>query len=301
MNFTKQTSRPSFLKSKKATLLLLVLGILTLAVSLYNLLQEGDGKYAKGILVIGHAGSGFFSPINPYNPLPANSMASIVQAMEEDGADGVEVDVHVSQDGVPILYHDTSLETMSEGTGMIEQLPAAEVVGLKYKGGILYDLFHDERLVTLEAVLQRFQTYPELPYLHIDVRNHDATRNTFYAQSVLQLLRQYKYPQEKIAFIYPNADILHAIREQEPQAILFLDAGDDFEVTVQEALNQKLDGVTANGKKVNKEQVQRARQQGLQIMLFGGKSGSSIRKMLEMEPNGIQVNNMKRMRALVGE
>jgi glycerophosphoryl diester phosphodiesterase len=301
MKLTEPTSKSSPLTKKRVSVpALLVLGIATLLFSLFNIMGEGTGTYSKDVLVIGHAGSGFFSPLNPYNPLPPNSRASILKALEEDGADGVEVDVHVSQDGVPILYHDTSLETMSEGTGMIEQLPAAEVVGLKYKGGILYDLFQNERLITLEEVLQRFKTYPQLPYLHIDVRSHDGSRNTFYAESLLQLLRQYEYPVEKVAFIFADAGILHTIRELEPEAILMLDAGDDFEVSMKEALAQKLQGVTANGKKVSKEQVLRARQQGLQVVLFGGKSSSSIANMLAMEPDAIQVNNVERMRALQG-
>ena len=301
MKLTEPTSKSSPLTKKRVSVpALLVLGIATLLFSLFNIMGEGTGTYSKDVLVIGHAGSGFFSPLNPYNPLPPNSRASILKALEEDGADGVEVDVHVSQDGVPILYHDTSLETMSEGTGMIEQLPAAEVVGLKYKGGILYDLFQNERLITLEEVLQRFKTYPQLPYLHIDVRSHDGSRNSFYAESLLQLLRQYEYPVEKVAFIFADAGILHTIRELEPEAILMLDAGDDFEVSMKEALAQKLQGVTANGKKVSKEQVLRARQQGLQVVLFGGKSSSSIANMLAMEPDAIQVNNVERMRALQG-
>lgn len=299
MKLSEPKKKPSFLTRKSTTVLLLVLGIITLSLSVYSISQPESGIYSRNILVMGHAGSGFFSPFNPYNPLPSNSMASIVKAMEEDGADGVEVDVHVSKDGVPILYHDNSLETMSEGEGIIAELPASEVVGLNYKGGILYDLFHSEKIITMEEMLQRFQTYPELPYLHVDVRNHDDSRNAFYAESVVALLRKYNYPVEKLAFIFASPAILHAIKQVEPNALLMLDAGNDFDVTVQEALDNKLDGVTANGKKLSKEQLLQARAQGLQVVLFGGKSKGSIAKMLEMEPDAIQVNNVKRMRSLL--
>lgn len=285
---------------KNISKLILVIGIALLSFYGYGMLQPKSGAYSQNTLVLGHAGSGFFSPLNPFNPLPSNSMASIVKAIAENGADGVEVDVHVSKDGIPILYHDTSLETMSEGTGMIEQLPASEVVGLRYKGGFFYDLFHKESIITLEEMLQLFQAYADLPYLHIDVRNHDASRNLFYAESLLDLLRRYNYPLEKLAFIFPDVTLLHTIREREPGAILMLDAGNDFDVSVEEALAHKLHGVAANGKRVTKEQVQRAKEQGLQIVLFGGKSSGSIAHMLDMEPDAIQVNNVKRMRALVG-
>ena len=300
MNLNEPKHKASLLTRKSTTLLILILGIAALSLNAYNILQPESGVYSRNILVIGHAGSGFFSPLNPYNPLPSNSMASIVQAMEEDGADGVEVDVHVSEDGVPILYHDNTLETMSEGAGIIAELPASEVVGLRYKGGILYDLFHSEKIITMEALLQRFQNYPEMPYLHIDIRNHDPNRNAFYAQAVLGLLRKYDYPVEKLAFIFHSPDILHTVRELEPEAMLMLDAGEDFDLSAKQALDSELHGVTTNGKHVSREQLLRARAQGLQVVVFGGKSKGSIAKMLELEPDAIQVNNVRRMRALLG-
>ena len=79
-----------------------------------------------------------------------------------------------------------------------------------------------------------------------------------------------------------------------------LDAGQDFDLTVRQALDNKLHGVCANGKHVNQEQLLQARAQGLQVVLFGGKSKGSIAKMLEIEPDAIQVNNVKRMRSLLG-
>ncbi|PKV63587.1 glycerophosphodiester phosphodiesterase [Pontibacter ramchanderi] len=300
MNLTESKQKSPFLKRRSTALLVGVLGLAVLLLSVYNVLQPESGIYSRRTLVIGHAGSGFFSPLNPYNPLPANSMASIAKAMEEDGADGVEVDVHVSKDGVPILYHDNTLETMSEGAGIIAELPATEVVGIRYKGGVLYDLFHSEKIITMEGMLQRFQTYAEWPYLHIDIRNHDQSRNAFYAESVLALLRKYNYPVEKLAFIFNDAAMLHTIRELEPKATLMLDAGEDFDLSAKQALDNQLHGVTANGKHVSPGQRQSAKMQGLQVVLFGGKSKGSIARMLEMAPDAIQVNNVKRMRLLLG-
>ncbi|MFD2514674.1 glycerophosphodiester phosphodiesterase [Pontibacter locisalis] len=251
------------------------------------------------VLVLGHAGSGFLSPLNPFNPLPANSMASILKAVEEHGADGVEVDVQLSQDGVFILYHDVTLESMTDETGSIEEHKASDVVGLKYKGGFFYDLFHDEEIITLEEMLQRFVAYPELPYLHIDLRNHNPERHLSYAQKLIALLNKYNYPLEKLAFISPNADFLEAFRQTEPEAILIPDTAGDFENTLDTALAHNFDGICANGKSVTPEQVQRAKEKGLQVVLFGGKSSSSIARMIALEPDAIQVNNVKAMRKLL--
>lgn len=244
------------------------------------------------MLVLGHAGSGFMSPLNPFNPLPANSMASIVKAIEKNGADGVEVDVQLSKDGVPILYHDVDLSSMTEKSGHVEQHPASEVVGLKYKGGFFYDLFHDEEIITLEAMLQRFATYQELPVLHLDLRNYTLNRHSYYAQTVLDLLQKYKYPFSKLMFISADPMLLESFRALNPQAPLMLDVDGDFETALNQALQHRFTGICADGKKISFEQVQKAKKQGLQVVLFGGKSRSTLVKLIELQPDAIQVNNV---------
>ena len=252
-------------------------------------------KTDSDVLVLGHAGSGFMSPLNPFNPLPANSMASIVKAMEEHGADGVEVDVQLSQDGVPILYHDVDLSSMTDKSGLIENHKAADVIGLKYKGGFFYELFHDEEIITLEAMLQRFTTYPELPVLHLDLRNHNPERHLYYAQTLLALLQKYNYPLGKLMFISHDPAFLETFRRVLASAPLMLDSENEFEKDMQIAIENNFQGICANGKAVTQEQLERAKAQGLQVALFGGKSRSSISKMIALNPDAIQVNNVAAM------
>ncbi|MEJ8803224.1 glycerophosphodiester phosphodiesterase [Pontibacter sp. H249] len=289
---TVSGSMPSWLVVTATVVVLSVLGFI------YYPFGFGQ-KIKSDVLVLGHAGSGFMSPINPFNPLPSNSMASIEQAMEEHGADGVEVDVQLSQDGVFILYHDLDLNSMSDKSGMIENLKAADVVGVKYKGGFFYDLFHDEEIVTLEMMLERFSTYPELPYLQIDLRNYTPQRNLYYAQSLLTLLQKYDYPFEKLMFISPDPEFLEAFRQVNPEAPLMIDTGGDFEAAYKVAVERNFEGICAEGKSVSFEQVKKAKEQGLFVSLFGGKSRSRITKMIKLQPDAIQVNNVATMRDLL--
>ncbi|KAI0092135.1 PLC-like phosphodiesterase [Irpex rosettiformis] len=51
---------------------------------------------------------------------PENTLASFEAAMQ-DGADGIESDVHVSLDGVVVMFHDPSLNRTTNGTGLIKE------------------------------------------------------------------------------------------------------------------------------------------------------------------------------------
>ena len=253
----------------------------------------------KKVLIIGHAGRAFFSPLSPFNPLPPNSRASLLKALNEDGADGLEVDVHVSQDGVPILYHDVSLETMSAGRGKIEDLPAAAVLGVAYKGGWFYDLFHAEKIIALEELLQALQQDREYPPLHLDLRSYTPARRNFFARSVLQLLQKYQYPLPQLSLVYPQPDLLLAFRQLEPRLTLLLDVGRNFDAALPTVLTHQLHGLVAEGKYLTAAQMQTARQRNLQVVLFGGKARATIYQMLLLQPDAIEVNNVKAMRAMV--
>ncbi|WP_299756388.1 glycerophosphodiester phosphodiesterase family protein [uncultured Pontibacter sp.] len=282
----------------KVKLFILAFVLLALAVGAWLMYRHDELRY-KDVQVLGHAGSGFFSPLNPFNPLPSNSMASIKKAMEQDGADGVEIDVQLSQDGVPILYHDVTLESMTSANGIIDNLPAAEVVGLKYKGGFFYDLFQEEEIIALETLLQHFSTYSELPYLHIDLRNHNPARHLYYAHTLMAMLRKYDYPLPKVVFISPNPDFLNAFGEVEPEAQLMIDTAGNFEQALQTAQRHKFFGICANGRNTSAEQVARAKEAGLKVALFGGKSRSRISKMINMKPDAIQTDNVAAMRDML--
>ncbi|KAH9833462.1 PLC-like phosphodiesterase [Rhodofomes roseus] len=51
---------------------------------------------------------------------PENTLASFERAIR-DGADGIETDVHISQDDVVIMFHDPTLQRTTNGFGMIKE------------------------------------------------------------------------------------------------------------------------------------------------------------------------------------
>ncbi len=254
----------------------------------------------KKVLVIGHAGRAFFSPLNPFNPLPPNSRTSIIKALEEDGAAGLEIDVHVSKDGVPILYHDVTLETMTEGgRGQIENLPANQVLNLPFRGGWPYDLFHNEKIISLAELLTYLQKQPVAPYLHLDLRSYSPERSEFFARQILAVLEQYNYPLQKVSFVFPKVELLHVFRKLEPRATLLLDIDGNFEKALAIILRHQLHGLVADGKHINQEHVKKARQHGLQVVLFGGKARRTIYKMILLQPDAIEVNHPGAMRDML--
>lgn len=74
------------------------------------------------------------------------------RAAESAGADGIELDVHLSRDGVPVVLHDETLERTSNGRGRVVDWSLAELRRLD-AGGWFAPAFAGERIPLLEEVL----------------------------------------------------------------------------------------------------------------------------------------------------
>ena len=94
---------------------------------------------------------------------PENTMVAFERGLAA-GADGLELDVHLSRDGLPVVIHDLTLERTTNGRGPVASLTAAELAALD-AGATFGEAAgfpfreHGHGIPTLEAVLTRFQTF----------------------------------------------------------------------------------------------------------------------------------------------
>ncbi|OAX48247.1 glycerophosphodiester phosphodiesterase [Paenibacillus sp. AD87] len=76
---------------------------------------------------------------------PENTMSSFLKAVEL-GFTHLELDVHLSKDGIPVVIHDHTLDRMTNGTGRVADYTASELQSLEIR--------QDEHIPTLEEVLR---------------------------------------------------------------------------------------------------------------------------------------------------
>jgi glycerophosphoryl diester phosphodiesterase len=84
------------------------------------------------------------------------------------GADGLELDVHLSRDGVVVVHHDRTLERTTDGRGPVAALTAGELARLD--AGHHFPGFRGKAggVPTLEAVLQRYPATPLIIELKVN-------------------------------------------------------------------------------------------------------------------------------------
>ncbi|OYO17287.1 glycerophosphodiester phosphodiesterase [Enemella dayhoffiae] len=93
-----------------------------------------------------HRGASAYSP---ENTIEAFRLA------EQQGADGVELDVHLSADGEVVVIHDETVDRTSDGTGEVSQMTLESLRGLDFSNGL--DGFRDVRIPTLAEVFEELR------------------------------------------------------------------------------------------------------------------------------------------------
>ena len=117
-------------------------------------------------IILGHRGASGYAP--------ENTLEAFRLAMDM-GADGFELDVHLSKDGELIVMHDERVDRTTDGSGLIQSFSLKELKALdasngmaKYKGakvptlGELYDLIRDTRHVVNVEIKTDQIVYPDI-------------------------------------------------------------------------------------------------------------------------------------------
>lgn len=79
---------------------------------------------------------------------PENTLPAFARAIEL-GADGIELDVQLSADGVPVVFHDFELDHLSDGQGLLRDRTLAELRQLNFNRR-----FPEQGFVTLPTLAE---------------------------------------------------------------------------------------------------------------------------------------------------
>lgn len=262
-----------------------------------------DGK----ILALGHAGMGFTSYMNPFNPYPPNGFTALKKAMEL-GADGLEVDVQMTEDSILVLFHDMTMGSSTALDGCVREKQWSKLRNTDYEKGLLFDAYHDDRILSLDTLLGWLSTFPEFPHLHLDIRSYNMcnTENPdegyeIMARKILAELDAHKVPADRILLISTSwmfVDHLALLGSQYP---LCYEETADFQNGIKGTLSRGLEYLTIKPKLISKAKVNVAHKFGVKIITFGGKSKQGAVDLIRLDPDVIHANNLKGLKELLEE
>jgi glycerophosphoryl diester phosphodiesterase len=141
---------------------------------------------------------------------PENTFAAFSAAVE-CGVDGIELDIHLARDGVPVVIHDETLERTTDGRGPVAWMTSQQLLRLD-AGSWFSSGFAGESIPTLEETLEKFGDQLRL---NLELKEFDA------GMAVLEILG--RYPSADIVVSSFNCNLLRRLRSVDmglPMAVL---------------------------------------------------------------------------------
>ncbi|HSJ53252.1 MAG TPA: glycerophosphodiester phosphodiesterase family protein [Anaerolineae bacterium] len=223
--------------------------------------------------IIAHRGASAYEP--------ENTLRAFQRAIEL-GATMLELDVHLSHDGHPIVMHDANLARTTNGTGQIRDLSLAEIRRL--------DAGQGEQVPTLDQVIDlvrgRAQLYIELkgqqtPAVVVDT----LRRMDFCDQAIAGSF--YPWLPQKVKFLEPaiRTSVLVASRDRQADFVDWvLAVGADYVHPCWEHASPSPHEL------LTPELIGRLRGEGLGIVVWHEERPEELRELVKLDVDGICTN-----------
>ncbi len=210
-----------------------------------------------------------------------NTVASVKKALEL-GVDMIEIDVFVLKSGEVVVFHDETLDSLTDAKGRIEEYTFDDLKKVRVKG--------NHAIPTLQEVLEIIAK--KVP-LNIELKG----KNT--ALPTQQIVSNYlKNGWKKSDFVISSFlwDELKAYRQLDSeQAIAVLTEENPVDAL---PIAKQLNAVAINPwfKNLTQEQVQTIQNQGFKIYTYTVNDPADIQKMRDWGVNGVFCNYPERVR-----
>lgn len=220
--------------------------------------------------IIGHRGSGR----NGTCGVPENTLASFRRA-EREGASMIELDVHLSADGVAYVIHDDTLDRTTDGRGCVGRRTAAELDELTAQG---------HPLPRLEAVLTAVGIDLNVEIKVTETDGCPAADRVLAAEEVGRVLEGDPRRRYVLVSSFDVAQLL-AVRAQAPRLPLGLltTKARGFDV----AREHGFDAVHPLASIVDAERLATARAAGLMVHPWTVNDAAQMRQLIHLGVDGI--------------
>jgi len=211
---------------------------------------------------------------------PENTIAAFERAVEL-GADAIEFDIHLSQDGELVVIHDDTLDRTTDGCGLVHQRSLAELMRLD-AGRWFGAGFAGQRIPRLDEVLDRFAG--KVP-LALEIK----AGSTFFPrieEKVVSALRE-RAAIDQAAVASFDHYALRRLKEIEPTirtAALLVGRPVSLSAIAGPA---KADGLALEASFVTKTEVEACRAAGLQIVVWVVNDPAQMRHFIGLGVDGI--------------
>lgn len=226
--------------------------------------------------IIAHRG---VSQVKPENTLLALEMAI------DSNCDGIEFDVQLTKDNIPVIIHDETIDRTSNGKGYVSNYTLEQLK--KYNFGINFN-YQGVTIPTLNEFLQLTIQKKYSKLLNIEIKN-DILHYPNIEEKILDLVLKYNL-QDQVLFSSFNHQSMFRMRKLSETvniALLYEDTSPNLNELI------KINAYSAhfNVKMASKELLESLNQKNIKSFFYTVNDPVEIKRLLDMGVDGIFSDN----------
>ena len=220
---------------------------------------------------------------------PENTLSSFYLGLLQ-GANGIETDVRKTKDGVLILFHDDTLDRVTDAVGRVDEFTWEELKKVKVYGSCTTGFF--DRIVTLREFLEAFSQY-EIHFA-IELKGADSEAQT------LELAREFGI-MEKTTFTSFSFAYIQKMKELDPTARVGWLTSDVSDEAIERLLAIGGEEMAPKASTVTEDLMKKWRDAGLGVRAWGVTSIDLMKQMCRLGVDGMTVNFPDRLKQYVSQ
>lgn len=241
-------------------------------------------------MVIAHRGA---SAYYPENTLPAFEAAIRMEA------DMIELDVMLTCDGVPVVFHDAKLRPHTDGEGLLSYHSLAELKSLD-AGSWFSEEFTGAKIPTLEEVLELVK---EKVAVNIEIKTEAVGDETSdgVEEKCLQLVNDLGMQQQVLfsSFDYRAIIRLKKLDPEMPVALLYHCGQSDGRSPAELVRNYRVDAFNCSYRQLSGKWSRELTQLDIPHFIYTVDERRKMEKLLDAGVSGIFTNRPDRLQALI--
>ncbi|MGG7035026.1 MAG: glycerophosphodiester phosphodiesterase [Flavobacterium sp.] len=217
------------------------------------------------LLIIGHRGAKGYEP--------ENTLISFRKAIDMK-VDGIELDVHLSSDGEIIVFHNNTLDGMTNGKGNISQYSLSELKDFRIE--------NKHQIPTLKEV---FDLVDKKCFINIELKVNTATKPVLDLIEDYILNKNWNYEHFQISSFDWN--LLEEVSKINPDIFIGVLTQNDLDSAFEFAKTINAKSINPYFKLLSAENSKKIKTEGLQIFPWTVNETSDIEKIKSFKVNGI--------------
>lgn len=209
---------------------------------------------------------------------PENTLSSFYLGLLQ-GANGIETDVQKTKDGVPVLFHDDTLDRISNASGRLCEYTLAQLKDVKIFGNCTTGFY--DRIVTLSEFLEKFSKY-DISFA-IELKGENVEKET------LELVKKFGI-MYKTTFTSFKFEYIQKIKELDNSARIGWLVSSISDDTMRQLKNIHGEEIAPKADIITDKLVEQLRNDGFGVRAWGVSNVALMRKMCQCGVDGMTVN-----------